>query len=97
MNNPIAVTLVSKQANRELEKALMHTEPEIKEKVVVRKEIGLYGDPVTLCDLITEFLIMCRYDEEARYKIENNIMYLEGSRPLLASEVIDVQKGLFED
>jgi len=24
-------------------------------------------------------------------------MYLEGSRPLLASEVLDVQKGLFDD
>jgi hypothetical protein len=30
-------------------------------------------------------------------QVEITIMYLEGSRPLLASEVLDVQKGLFDD
>lgn len=67
------------------------------QKVAVRKEVALYGDPIELCDRITEFLVMCRYDEEAEYKIKDNIMYLEGSRPLLASEALDVQKGLFDD
>lgn len=93
----IGIQLISEKANRDLERALMHTEPETEQKVAVRKEVALYGDPVELCDRITEFLVSCRYDEEAEYRIKDNIMYLEGSRPLLASEVIDVQKGLFED
>lgn len=93
----IGIQLISDKANRDLERALMHTEPETEHKVAVRKEIGLYGDPEDLCDQITEFLVSCRYDEEAEYKIKGNVMYLEGSRPLLASEVLNVQKGLFDD
>ena len=96
-NQVIGIQLLSNKAYRDLERALMHTEPETEHKVAVRKEIGLYGDPIRLCDQITEFLVSCRYDEEAEYKIKGNVMYLEGSRPLLASEVLDVQKGLFDD
>jgi len=96
-SEPSAVEEVIEKFARHLERASMHTEPEMEDKVAVRKEIRLFGNPIYLCDQITEFLIMCRYDEEAEYKIKGNVMYLEGSRPLLASEVLDVQKGLFDD
>ena len=97
-NQVIGIQLISDKANRDLGRALMYTEPEDRvARVAVRKEIGLYGDPIRLCDQITEFLVSCRYDEEAEYKIKGNVMYLEGSRPLLVSEVLDVQKGLFDD
>lgn len=96
-NQVIGIQLLSNKAYRDLERASMHTEPETEHKVAVRKEIGLYGNPIRLRDQITEFLVSCRYDEEAEYKIKGSVMYLEGSRPLLASEVLDVQKGLFDD
>lgn len=96
-NQVIGIQLLSNKAYRDLERASMHTEPETEHKVAVRKEIGLYGNPIRLCDQITEFLVSCRYDEEAEYKIKGSVMYLEGSRPLLASEVLDVEKGLFDD
>ena len=97
-NKIIGIQLISDKANRDLERALMSIEPETEQRVAVRKEIDLtWGDPVDLCDRITEFLVMCRYDEEAEYQVKNNVMYLEGSRPLLASEVLDVEKGLFDD
>ena len=79
--------------------------PHNRQLVAVRKEISLKGgDPIYLFDKLEKFIRECYYTgfgsnafRRTSYTIKDDIMYLEGSRPLLASEAIDLQKGLFDD
>lgn len=89
------------KAERDLERALMHIEPDADlddyDGVAIRKEIHVaYGNPIYLYEEIGKFLRDCQYDEDSGYHIKDGVMCLYGSRPLTASEAESFKKGLFE-
>jgi hypothetical protein len=94
----------NKKANRDLERAYMHTEPTVDALdeftgVAVRKDVYLWlGTVERLYDQIGDFLRECQYDKQAGYEIDlkNCVIHLSGQRPLTAEEAENYEKGLFD-